>query len=255
MDNNKKKKNNIALLLYGLITVLFPILASVFYVSYLQEYIYENIARKYFVGKDFAALADLSLQFGLCLFIVFVGFMIIFFNTIVYYSVNKFDKSRSVLVAIILGLFAYGIWIGFESSDIKHLLDNIPSSTNKTVVFDAIERIITVTNFALIVLYVLLALIDVIEYTNQKDALDKDFSKRQLFYVDIPVISGLIMIMVFILCLRDETLPSKSASFHVFSAGANGMQMYLSQLIFLIINIGFYRNKYKKPVSCTSVKS
>lgn len=249
-DNNKNK--NIALLLYGLITVLLPILAGVWYVNSLQEHIYEDIARVYFVGKDFATLADLSLQFGLCLFIVFVGAVIIVLNTLVYYCFNKLDKSRYLFLLIIGILLVYGVYIGSKYSDIQHLLGSTSSNTGEnlkyaqTAVFTEIEKIITVTNLTLTGLYFFLFFIDYFEYKNQKEEINKDFSKRQLFYVDIPVISGLIMIMIFIYFLKDETLPSKSASFYVFSAGANGMQMYLSQLIFLIINIGFYRGKKTK---------
>jgi len=241
------KNKNIALLLYGLITVVLPIVAGVIYVGYLQEYIYEYIARIYFKGKDFAVLADLTMQFGLCLFIVFVGLIIICLNTLIYFCVNKLDNTRFLFLGILSVLIIYGVWIGTEYSDIQHLLKDISSSTEERLrnsqnsVFLEVERIITVTNWMVVAVYLFLLGIDIMQYKRQINETGKDFSKRQLYYVDIPVISGLVVIMIFIFYLKDETLPNANASFHVFSAGANGMQICLSQLIFFIINIDFYR--------------
>ena len=198
-------------------------------------------------------------------YIILLGLTVSLINTIIYgvYVIKNTNQKTLPIIVFIVGLLGFFV-VGIVSCYyIITMIGQINSNVGVKTISDTYRGFSLFVTICTYVVFSIFAVLDFLYGYVKKfsgNSLDKKIAQLQLYLIDIPVIIGCICINIFVSKL-DSTLmsPEISSNFlfaNIFTAGAWGLQLIYSQIIFLALMIiyFFWSKNEKNTNDATSVQ-
>ncbi|MCL2682688.1 MAG: hypothetical protein FWE63_04275 [Bacteroidales bacterium] len=200
------------------------------------------------------------MELVLPMFILLLGIIMLTINTLMYY-INYIAESNTasrisrilngvafVVCAIVMFVLFASIFGGYK--DLVYIIKdvNIDFFEIKKKIESVFKEVSYRADLCTLVIYIVFIIFDacqVIVNKGRKNILEKKTAVQQLCFIDVTVVLGILCIRG-ICSLVDTTLMNSDIPVTIFRAGATGMQVIFSQLIFWFLMCKYYYLKSKQ---------
>jgi len=215
-------------------------------------------------AKESLKIQKIIMDIAFPIFILILGVAMLIWNTIYYYLAyivmsKNFSPSFKIngiafLFSVVIMAFLCG-YIYSEYTEFKHFIENLSTYSKKGDITSEIagkfRNFSNITGYFSMGIYLIFIIFDACQIHVSRiadDFLETKMAVQQLCFVDIVAGVGLLCVLIFTNFI-DTTMMTNDISVKIFMSGANGMQIILSQLIFLFIISMYYYEKAKQDKS------
>ena len=250
-----------------LLFALYPIcIEDVIYNDIIYPYIYSQ--SNYDLSVSRSELLYEIMRFVPLFYISILGLVVSMFNTVVYCVVNtkKDEKTINIILALIsiflISTIVAFLWNTYKNLDFYLFVDKIIKDPIKCIdnEYDNFSIFVIIITFVTILLFIGIDLKDYWQISKslhkenkaenkEKLCLDSKYSFFQLLLIDVPIFAVSMIITVYNIYWDESYLPiflTKGHAFrNIFSAGAWGIQIVYSQIVFYFLMLFYYGDRWK----------
>jgi len=240
---NKTSTNHYSLFFYIL---LFITMIGLFFAYPLvfDEWIFEYLLKNRDLSGKQSLIIYKAMELVPLVYIILLGLMVSIINTVIYgfldINTKKIGFTRSIGIICLIGLIIVFL---FCDNLIDEMLIQITNNDLEELsrAYYSFSKFITICTFAFFTFFALLDFLYGHIKTFGETKLERKISQLQLWLIDIPVLISCTCIIVF--CEHFKTtlispeIGENKLFTNIFSAGAWGLQLIFSQIIFLVLMI------------------